>query len=360
MMNILHFRGGLGNQLFEYAFYRYWKGKGANGLYLDASYPSMCRKYGFCLREMFPEVAKDTAFLPRYIARPFFLAGDVLKKIGINLTAKEPRQLPVKSKIWVRGIFQRYDYLQEMDDELRRLFTFIPFSDTRNLAVAGRIETSNSVSIHIRRGSYTKPRQRIVYGDICSPDYYCEAIAKVREEVENPKFFIFSNDPEWVRQELNIPDAEQIDWNRGNDSFRDMQLMSFCKHNIIANSSFSWWAAWLNENEAKRVYAPAKWHHNHPASLTDELLPPAWRRIGRVRPYATLVLEKEPSDKALSWLLKQRYADFEITYPHALPSSERKIAVSPNGIHELTITERELEKFKDKKYLQKRLQLLFI
>lgn len=355
-MNILHFRGGLGNQLFEYAFYYYWKKQGVKSIWLDATYPPMLRKYGFDMQNIFPEIGNDSHFLPWWKARPLFLIGDIFKKVfKINLTATEPTELPVKGKIWVRGFFQRFDYLQAIENDIRSLFCFTPFTESENIAIAQRIAESESVSIHIRRGNYVKPRQRIVYGDICTPEYYKEAIRRVKEQIKNPKFFVFSNDVKWVKQEFAFDNAEYITINTGKKSFRDMQLMSLCKHNIIANSSFSWWGAWLNKNPEKLVFAPAKWHHNHPDGHTDRLIPPSWTRIGKVKPFVTICLTKRPNDTELSWLMRQRYSDFEICFPEASDHDEKKIISSPTAIHHLDVPMKELRCFRDKKYLQKKL-----
>ncbi|MDD6211405.1 MAG: alpha-1,2-fucosyltransferase [Bacteroidales bacterium] len=355
-MNILHFRGGLGNQLFEYAFYFYWKRKGVDKVFLDATYPSMIRKYGFDLASIFPEVGKEKHFLSYWKARPFFLVGDLLKKLfGVRLTVFEPQQLPVEGKVWIRGFFQYFDYLEEIRDDVRSLYTFREITEPENIVVAKRIEASESVSIHIRRGNYAKPRQRIIYGDICTLAYYREAIRQVKMRVQNPKFFIFSNDVEWVKRELALPDAEYVTWNCGRNSFRDMQLMSLCKYNIIANSSFSWWGAWLNSHKDKLVFAPAKWHHDHPEDHTERLLPPSWIRIGNIQPFVTLCFSDELTDAELSWFMRQQYGDFELCFPNASQRNDKRMTESPTAIHLLKIEKSEIKRFRNKRYLQKRL-----
>ena len=128
------------------------------------------------------------------------------------------------------------------------------------LEILNEIENSNSISIHIRRGDYMSPENYNMYGCIATPTYYKKAIKVIEEKVENPTFFVFSNDMDWVKKNIQINSRVfYIDINSGNGSYKDMQLMSNCKHNIIANSSFSWWGAWLNENKNKIVIAPKKW-----------------------------------------------------------------------------------------------------
>ncbi len=122
------------------------------------------------------------------------------------------------------------------------------------------LQSKKTVSIHIRRGDYV---QHPFFKDICTISYYKNAIKYIRNNAEIDLFCIFSNDIQWVKnnfsEELTDIETVFVDWNKGNDSFRDMQLMSVCNHNIIANSSFSWWGAWLNNNKDKIVVAPYKW-----------------------------------------------------------------------------------------------------
>ena len=126
---------------------------------------------------------------------------------------------------------------------------------------------SESVSVHIRRGDYLKKDLRPIYGDICTVDYYHRALEYVHNKIENPKIFMFSDDMQWVKDNLLEPGMilvnEMSEW----DGMTDMYLMTQCRHHIIANSSFSWWGAWLGDNPDKIVVAPVRWFNNH--SQTD-------------------------------------------------------------------------------------------
>ncbi len=118
------------------------------------------------------------------------------------------------------------------------------------------------------------------FGSICTPDYYREAIRRVREKVENPVFFVFSDDPDYAREMLgDLGEAVYVTHNTGAESYRDMQLMSRCRHHIIANSTFSWWGAWLDPWPGKTVCAPARWLQGDDRVTAGQILPADWIKI---------------------------------------------------------------------------------
>jgi hypothetical protein len=142
-----------------------------------------------------------------------------------------------------------------------------------------RIINSNAVSIHIRRGDYVTNSSAKEYHGICEIEYYRSAMALIESKVDYPKYFVFSDDLAAAKAVLgDIDGAEFIDWNSFGDSFQDMRLMSCCKHNIIANSSFSWWGAWLNNNPKKIVVAPKKWFNKSDIDTSD-LIPESWKLL---------------------------------------------------------------------------------
>ena len=130
-----------------------------------------------------------------------------------------------------------------------------------------------AVSLHVRRGDYVSdPKTKAILG-VCSLDYYRAAIAHIAERIESPAFFVFSDDIAWAKANLEIPfPCEYVDHNQGQQSYNDMHLMSLCKHHIIANSSFSWWGAWLNPRKDKIVIAPENWFANNEDA--KDLIPP--------------------------------------------------------------------------------------
>lgn len=143
-----------------------------------------------------------------------------------------------------------------------------------------QIRASNSVSLHVRRGDYVSnqkiKKDALTPSGVCTEKYYFNAIEYIQAQIENPEFFVFSDDIEWCRQNLRLESAHYADWNVGKESFVDMQLMSCCKHNIISNSTFSWWGAWLNGNPGKMVLVPDKWYYN---GHIGDILCDDWRKI---------------------------------------------------------------------------------
>ena len=143
-------------------------------------------------------------------------------------------------------------FFDEIKEELRKDFTFKPKLDSRNAERLAKISSSNSVSIHVRRGDYIKYKYPLL-----GVEYYKDAIERIRTRVSNPRFFIFSDDPMWCENTFSfLENKEIVTGNLGGRSYIDLQLMSACRHNILANSGFSLFAAWLNTNPDKVVIRP--------------------------------------------------------------------------------------------------------
>ena len=155
----------------------------------------------------------------------------------------------------------------------------MPEIDEENQKVLDKIKSTNSISLHIRRGDYViKKRYQEVYAE-CTLDYYKRGVEEITKRYENPTLFIFSDDPDWVKANLKLDyESVYVDINSGEKSYADMRLMSSCNHNVIANSSFSWWGAWLNNNPEKIVIAPEKWFKDDSINQKD-VIPESWIRI---------------------------------------------------------------------------------
>jgi hypothetical protein len=191
-----------------------------------------------------------------------------------------PNIYKTRDDAYLEGYWQSELYFKEIEDTLREEFTFKPVPSSENQELIEEINECESVGVHVRRGDYvTNPRFAKIYGNICTIAYYQQAIKLISEHVKSPHFYVFSDDINWVKDNLKINFPKTfVNFNTGEKSFEDLRLMSQCKHNVIANSSFSWWGAWLNNNKEKIVYAPRRWF-NAPYYITRDVLPNSWVRI---------------------------------------------------------------------------------
>ena len=279
MQRTIYFQGGLGNQMFQYAFYRYLEHVGERDVVVSLASPSLNRHQGFELFRIFPNInqnppkivsswVKNTYYNIVFgvrnrvqYAHPYLL----FENMDTNLDAEH---LNLHNARLLMGYWQNNFYSEQVRDILLKDFSFKPFEEAENIQLAKLIKTvENPVSLHIRRGDYFQKNLQVVYGSVCSLTYYKNAISYLQHHVNNPVFFVFSDDPDWVKANLHIENAHYIAHNKGANAFRDMQLMSLCKHHVIANSSFSWWGAWLNPNPEKIIVAPDKWY-NKPKDQT--------------------------------------------------------------------------------------------
>jgi hypothetical protein len=178
-------------------------------------------------------------------------------------TDKDPVDDIIKNlpeTIILNGFFQKEKYFISHETEIRKLFSFRDTLSGQNAGLSEKIKSTLSVSVHVRRGDYVFNPETNAYHGVCSPEYYRKAIRLMKEKHGDCYFFVFSDDIEWCRANLEVGEKTAfVSHNTGRNSYLDMQLMSLCKHHIIANSSFSWWGAWLNPSSDKTVIAPAKW-----------------------------------------------------------------------------------------------------
>lgn len=251
--------GGLGNQMFQYAFYMSMKSRGINCEINTSLFDLVKMHNGFELPKVFGvKYCKTHSILSHFLVRFFNkykLRCVVYNEIPYVLNSSVFQS----SSIIFNGNWICEDYFKDIEDCIRSTFVFIGIDD-RNSNLADELKTNNSVSIHIRRGDYLK----LPSWSVCDENYYVKAINFIKQRVNDPRFYVFSDDPVWSESfmlKMNVPYI-MISHNRGSDSYKDMYLMSCCKHNINANSTFSWWGAWLNNNKEKIVVMPKKWTQN--------------------------------------------------------------------------------------------------
>ena len=309
-MIIVRFIGGLGNQMYQYALMNVLKNRYPNvEILADTSlYYVLDPHYGFELDKVFSLVSSgkmkiatnkqlfrmrhqipfNSGKIGKLMQKPTgWINGRVLLKIyshydniisevehpSLESTARLNdvlNNLDVNRDWCVDGYWQQEEYFENSLPQIVADFKFPDLNSTQELDMRSKICASNSVSVHIRRGDYTNTEY-----DILGIEYYKKAISYMFDHVEKPVFFFFSEDEQyveenfaWVRNKVNVT------FNRGCNSYRDMQLMSLCKHNIVANSSFSNWAAYLNSNSDKIVVYPGRY------TLSDEnSIKKGWIRI---------------------------------------------------------------------------------
>jgi len=187
--------------------------------------------------------------------------------------------LKIRKSVYLDGYWQSEKYFSDMADIMRKDFTFRSEPDSENKQLLLKIESCPSVSLHIRRGDYVNDRDTFTIHGVLSMDYYLRSLDYIAQRVHHPHFFIFSDDMAWVRQNLKINYPHDfIDHNGAQKDYEDMRLMSHCRHHIIANSSFSWWGAWLCNHADKIVIAPARWFSAEEMKKCDQLdiLPETW------------------------------------------------------------------------------------
>lgn len=196
-----------------------------------------------------------------------------------KLFCYNPDVLVLPDGVYLEGYWQSEKYFKDIKTIIRQDFTLKRPQKGQNKKLAGLIGSSESVSIHIRRGDYIlDPQVNKVHGT-CDLDYYYGAIDKLTKSVHSPSFFIFSDDPKWVQDHICLAyPTTYVDFNGPDKAYEDLSLMSQCRHHIIANSTFSWWGAWLNENPDKMVIAPKRWFNDNSRD-TKDLMPDNWIRM---------------------------------------------------------------------------------
>ncbi len=286
--------GGLGNQMFQYAAGRALALRRNSILRLDISgFASYDLHRVFELHRIFAcpaelASAADVGRLLGWQCRPLFrrlMARPGLAALRRGEFAVEPHfhYWPgineVPQDCCLAGYWQSEKYFQDQAPTIRVDFAFKAPMSGENQEIADRIAQGKAVSVHVRRGDFvSNPKSNAIHG-VCPVDYYRAAIRYMAEHIESPDFFVFSDDMAWVKDQLKLDFPWQaVEHNQGAESYNDMRLMSLCQHHIIANSSFSWWGAWLAVNPSKIVIAPRRWFLNARHDDSD-LIPHAWIRI---------------------------------------------------------------------------------
>ncbi|WP_223560017.1 alpha-1,2-fucosyltransferase [Chryseobacterium lathyri] len=282
--------GGLGNQLFQYAFGQY----AAGILNTEVKYFSQTRidNKNFTKRELdIQQFDLPILFEDDFDENLYYRSKGALRSIERKLIQKLPflnrkhrvqnvhihsPEVYINNHCYYDGYWQNEMYPNYIFKLLKDKIKLDSKSSIKLENLILRIKNSNSVSIHIRRGDYINIKANAKIFQICTNDYYNRSIKFIKEKVDNPIFFIFTEDKEWARENFKGDEFYFVD---GNTAIEDMLLMSMCENQIIANSTFSWWAAWLNSNETKIVIAPEDWYVNFLKDNVQHFIPNNWVRL---------------------------------------------------------------------------------
>ena len=259
----------LWNQMFQYAFIKALSLRNKVDFKLDISeYKTYFRPYElevFNIEKKYAKLAeipfyerynfdnKYLSYISNILIKPIFSRLNKNHKIDNNL--KYDETFLHQDSWYFDGFFQCEKYFKDFSSEIRKDFTFRKELSSRNIKFLESIKWKNSVCVHVRRWDYLNLKDVC---NICWLDYYNKAMKLISEKIKDPVFLFFSDDSKRVKENFKWNNYMFIDWNKWKDSWQDMALMSKCKHNIIANSSFSWWGGWLNDNIGKIVIVPKK------------------------------------------------------------------------------------------------------
>ena len=289
-MILTQLTGGLGNQMFQYAcglavslklgvplgFY-FYSAKGNTKRNFELQAFNISQNYLLQDQKAFLNIQiaaqqcfhfltkRQLSFLPR-----------IFKEYGFTYTTEISS---VKDNSLLIGYWQSEKYFTKIKSQIHNEFSLKEPLDSKNQKMLVLIQKTNSVGIHVRRGDYVSSKVAAEFHGALSLEYYQQALSQIESSVQKPTYFIFSDDLKWVQENLHFNGKKYfVDGNTGKDAYKDLHLLSNCKHNIIANSSFSWWGAWLNSDRKKIIIAPKQWTKNQSVSTID-LIPPSWIQI---------------------------------------------------------------------------------
>ena len=276
MKFIVNMACGLANRMFQYSYYLFLKHQGYH-VQVDFYHSAKLAHEKVDWNDIFPKAKLEQAS-PWNVVR---LGGgaDFLSKIRrrylpfftsvVNMPTAFDANLPVagQKSQYIIGVFQNAKMVETVEKDVKKCFFFQPFADERNQILEKEMTACESVAIHVRKGK--DYAERVWYQNTCPVEYYHKAIQLISEKVNHPKFYVFTDNPEWVKEHFKDFTYTLVEGNpaSGWGSHFDMQLMSMCKHNIISNSTYSWWSAFLNAYPNKIVVAPKVWFN--PDSCTE-------------------------------------------------------------------------------------------
>lgn len=288
-MDVVIIFNGLANQMSQYAFFLKKKDICHSTQYITINNDHN----GYELDKVFnipnpsPIINKTLYYCYRFLSRihnsqKFNWISNLLnpiiriKKEDYNYDYKESNLRRTFGVTFWEGGWHSEEYFIDIKNKLSQIYTFKKISDKSNNNILKLIKSTNSVAVHIRRGDYLKNNNYKLFGNIATDEYYEKAMKYINEKIESPLFFIFTNDIKWVKNNIKGSNIFIVENNQKEDSWKDLYLMTECKNIILANSSFSWWGAWLNENNKNVIIRPSKFI-NTPKG--NNIFPERWTLI---------------------------------------------------------------------------------
>lgn len=292
-MIVVKLIGGLGNQMFQYAFGRNLARIKQTEMKLDITGFETYKLHTYSLRHFNIKESLATkaeiSQLTKHAAKKgkiWCLRNYLFSDASIFVKEKRSMEFKFDSTImtigdtaYLNGYWQNEKYFQDIEEVIGKEFVVRDAMGDEDKAMAQSIAQTNSVSVHIRRGDYVASAKTNAVHGTCDINYYQRATKLISEKIIDPHFFVFSDDHEWVKKNIifDFP-TTYVAHNIADKNYQDLRLMSMCHHNIIANSSFSWWGAWLNVNSNKIIVAPKKWLNDSTRDASD-ITPKTWNRI---------------------------------------------------------------------------------
>lgn len=286
---VVKIHGGLGNQFFQYALGRCLKVAHGLEVSFDVGWyqTQSLRTYDLDKYNVQVEPAEPALVSEFYRAKPTGLQG----KIGSWLFPSasqylldhslryNPRVLAIKPPMYLDGYWQSEKYFAEIAGKIRKELTLKTEATGENAALLRQIKAAPTVSLHVRRGDYVSNQTTNAFHGTTTNEYYRAAVEKIKSVEPGATIYVFSDDHTWVKENLRFDlRTVFVDVNSANQAHEDLRLMSACTHHIIANSTFSWWGAWLSQADKKVIIAPKRWFADQRIN-TDDLVPNQWIRI---------------------------------------------------------------------------------
>lgn len=261
-MIIVRIQGGIGNQLFQYAFYKELEARGkqvyadlskfdSKGEYRQYELPKLSLEVNQATQEMLAQYKINNPFIKRLYSTGLFSKQVIIDKKSQTYSDEFWKY----DDVYMIGYWQSAKYFPSVANSIRNSVKFINI-DTKNQLMIKKMKNVNSVSVHVRLGDYVGCK---MYENICTPRYYKNAIDYIKKLQPEVKFFVFADEIEKAREYFYNEEVEFVELNSGENSYLDMLLISSCKHHIMANSSFSWWGVFLSEFKEGIVLTPSKW-----------------------------------------------------------------------------------------------------